>query len=72
MKMKKNYITPQIAVFTCNSESLLAGSGGMTSGGSDLSGGSASLPNSDQPEKGGTSELSKFSSGMSWDDEEEW
>lgn len=72
MKMKKNYITPQIAVFTCNSESLLAGSGGMISGGSDNTGGDVTLPNNGKPEEGGTSELSKFSSGMSWDDEEEW
>ena len=71
MKMKKNYITPQIAVFTCNSESLLAGS--ITPGGSDNSGGRAGLPNSDQPEKGTASELSKDNSGLlNWDDEEEW
>ena len=70
--MKKNYITPQIAVFTCNSESLLAGSiPGMTSGGSDLSGGSAGLDNNGKKEEGDASELSKFNSGMSWDDEEE-
>lgn len=73
MKMKKNYITPQIAVFTCNSESLLAGSGGMTSGGSDLSGGSASLDNNGKTDVGGASELSKDNSGLlDWDDEEEW
>lgn len=71
MKMKKNYITPQIAVFTCNSESLLAGSNpGMTSEGSDLSGGGAVLPNNGKTEEGGASELSKFNSGMSWDEEE--
>lgn len=73
MKMKKNYITPQIAVFTCNSESLLAGSGGMTSGGSDLSGGSAGLDNNGKTDVGGASELSKDNSGLlDWDDEEEW
>lgn len=70
MKMKKNYITPQIAVFTCNSESPLAGSGGMISGGSDLTGGNASLPNNGKTEEGGSGELSKFNSGMSWDEEE--
>ncbi len=71
MKMKKNYITPQIAVFTCNSESLLAGSTpGMTSGGSDLSGGSAGLDNNGKTEEAGKDELSKFNSGMSWDEEE--
>lgn len=72
MKMKKNYITPQIAVFTCNSESLLAGSNpGMTSEGSDLSGGSEGLDNNGKTETGDFSELnSKFNSGMSWDEEE--
>lgn len=70
MKMKKNYITPQIAVFTCNSESLLTGlSGGEAQSNvgdinlSDLSG--------DKVEIGHADELnSKFSSGMSWDEEE--
>ncbi len=70
MKMKKNYITPQIAVFTCNSESLLTGlSGGEAQSNvgdinlSDLSG--------DKVEIGRADELnSKFSSGMSWDEEE--
>ena len=71
MKMRKNYITPQIAVFTCNSESPLAGSiTGMTSGGSDLSGGNAGLDNNGKTEEAGKAELSKFNSGMSWDDEE--
>lgn len=68
MKMKKNYITPQIAVFTCNSESPLAGS--MTSGGSDNTGGGAGLDNNGKTEEGNASELSKFNSGMSWDEEE--
>lgn len=72
MKMKKNYITPQIAVFTCNSESLLAGSGGMTSGGSDNTGGGAGLGNNGNPENGGAGDLSKDNSGLlDWDDEEE-
>ena len=69
MKMKKNYITPQIAVFTCNSESPLLGlSGGKAQSNvgdinlSDLSG--------DKVEIGGAEELSKPNSGMSWDEEE--
>lgn len=69
MKMKKNYITPQIAVFTCNSESPLLGlSGGEAQSNvgdinlSDLSG--------DKVEIGGAEELSKPNSGMSWDEEE--
>ena len=72
MKMKKNYITPQIAVFTCNSESPLLGlSGGEAQSNvgdinlSDLSGDKVEI------ETGGKDELnSKFSSGMSWDEEE--
>ena len=68
--MKKNYITPQIAVFTCNSEGLLAvisdtevtdKTGGKYTG-ADLGGGT--------PTTGDASELSKFNSGMSWDEEE--
>lgn len=72
MKMKKNYITPQIAVFTCNSESLLAGLSrgeAISNVGeinlSDLSGDKVEI------ETGGKDDLnSKFSSGMSWDEEE--
>lgn len=68
MKMKKNYITPQIAVFTCNSESLLAG----VSGGEGTSNvGTVDLDFGNEKEEGGSSDLnSKFSSGMSWDEEE--
>lgn len=70
MKMKKNYITPQIAVFTCNSESLLAG----LSGGNGTSNvGTVDLGFDNKEEKGDASELSKDNSGMSgmsWDEEE--
>lgn len=69
MKMKKNYITPQIAVFTCNSESLLAG----LSGGNGTSNvGTVDLGFDNKEEKGDASELSKSNSGLlDWDDEEE-
>ena len=69
MKMKKNYITPQIAVFTCNSESLLAG----LSGGNGTSNvGTVDLGFDNKKEEGGSSELSKDNSGLlDWDDEEE-
>lgn len=69
MKMKKNYITPQIAVFTCNSESLLTG----LSGGNGTSNvGAVDLGFDNKEEKGGYSELSKSNSGLlDWDDEEE-
>lgn len=69
MKMKKNYITPQIAVFTCNSESLLAG----LSGGNGTSNvGNVDLGFGNKEEEGGPSELSKDNSGLlDWDDEEE-
>ena len=69
MKMKKNYITPQIAVFTCNSESLLAG----LSGGNGTSNvGTVDLGFDNKKEEGGSSELSKSNSGLlDWDDEEE-
>lgn len=70
MKMKKNYITPQIAVFTCNSESPLAG----LSGGNGTSNvGTVDLGFDNKKEEGGSSELSKDNSGMSgmsWDEEE--
>ena len=69
MKMKKNYITPQIAVFTCNSESLLAGlSGGTTKSnvGTSIEGPVGT------GETGGAADLSKSNSGLlDWDDEEE-
>ena len=69
MKMKKNYITPQIAVFTCNSESLLTG----LSGGNGTSNvGTVDLGLGNKKEEGGSSELSKSNSGLlDWDDEEE-
>lgn len=70
MKTKKNYITPQIAVFTCNSESLLAGVSGAT-GTSNVGGVNLGFDN--EGETGGASELSKENSGMSgmsWDEEE--
>lgn len=69
MKMKKNYITPQIAVFTCNSESLLAG----LSGGNGTSNvGPVDLGFDNKKEEGGSSELSKDNSGLlDWDDEDE-
>ena len=69
MKMKKNYITPQIAVFTCNSESPLAG----LSGGNGTSNvGTVDLGFDNKKEEGGSSELSKDNSGLlDWDDEEE-
>lgn len=69
MKMKKNYITPQIAVFTCNSESLLTG----LSGGNVTSNvGTVDLGLGNEKEEGGSSELSKDDSGLlDWDDEEE-
>lgn len=70
MKMKKNYITPQIAVFTCNSESPLAG----LSGGNGTSNvGAVDLGFDNKKEEGDASELSKDNSGMSgmsWDEEE--
>lgn len=70
MKMKKNYITPQIAVFTCNSESLLIGlSGGTTKSnvGTSIEGPVGT------GETGDAADLSKSNSGMSgmsWDEEE--
>lgn len=68
MKMKKNYITPQIAVFTCNSESPLAG----LSGGEGTSNiGTVDLGFGNGKEEAGKDDLSKYNSGMSWDDEEE-
>lgn len=69
MKMKKNYITPQIAVFTCNSESLLAG----VSGGEGTSNvGNVDLGFGNGKEEGGAGELSKDNSGLlDWDVEEE-
>ena len=68
--MKKNYITPQIAVFTCNSEGPLATS--LTPGASDNTGGKYTGADlgGDTPTIGGASDLSKFNSGMSWDEEE--
>ena len=69
MKMKKNYITPQIAVFTCNSESLLA----SLSGGNGTSNvGNVDLGFDNKKEEACSSELSKDNSGLlDWDDEEE-
>ena len=70
MKMKKNYITPQIAVFTCNSESLLAG---LSEGYGTSNVGTVDLGFDNKKEEGGSSELSKDNSGMSgmsWDEEE--
>lgn len=71
MKTKKNYITPQIAVFTCNPESLLQGlSGGI--GESKV--GSVSLYFDNGYKEGGSDELNSKDnsgmSGMSWDEEE--
>lgn len=68
MKTKKNYITPQIAVFTCNPESLLAG---MSGGSGKSNVGTVELYFDNGYEKAGSSELnSKDNSGMSWDEEE--
>ena len=72
MKTKKNYITPQIAVFTCNSESLLAG---FSEGNAINYDGNnpANLDFYNETKYGGSSELSKDNSGMSgmsWDEEE--
>lgn len=70
MKMKKNYITPQIAVFTCNSESLLAG---LSGGNATSNVGPVDYGFGNGNEKAGSSELSKDNSGLlDWDDEEEW
>ena len=68
--MKKNYITPQIAVFTCNSEGPLAGS--LTPGAGDNTGGKYTGEDlgGNTPKTGDSSELSKFNSGMSWDEDE--
>ena len=70
--MKKNYITPQIAVFTCNSESLLAGVSKIEV--TDMTGEKCTYEdlggNGNTPTTGNASELSKFNSGMSWDEEE--
>ena len=70
MKMKKNYITPQIAVFTCNSEGLLVGISNTEV--TDNSGGKCTVEDlgGNTPKTGDSSELSKFNSGMSWDEEE--
>lgn len=67
MKMKKNYITPQIAVFTCNSESPLLD---VSGGNSTSNVGTVDLGFGNEKEEGNASELSKFNSGMSWDEEE--
>lgn len=71
MKMKKNYITPQIAVFTCNPESPLLGMSGevesYVGGGNDIN----IYDLRGNRETGGAEELnSKPNSGMSWDEEE--
>lgn len=70
MKMKKNYITPQIAVFTCNSESPLLGLSGevksYVGGGNDIN----IYDLRGDGETGGAEDLSKPNSGMSWDEEE--
>lgn len=62
--MKKEYIEPRISVVTCSSEhNILAGSTGTE----NLNGGQTTGPGTStkQEEVG-----SKFSSGMSWDEEE--
>lgn len=62
--MKKEYIEPRISVVTCSSEhNILAGSTGTE----NLNGGQTTgLGTSTEQEEVG----SKFSSGMSWDEEE--
>ena len=62
--MKKEYIEPRISVVTCSSEhNILSGSTGTE----NLNGGQTTGPNTSTGEE----EVgSKFSSGMSWDEEE--
>lgn len=65
---KKNYIKPIATVFACNTESLLAGSTGVTTN----TGGK--VPNLESGGSTGSSNLfgSKDNSGLlDWDDEEE-
>lgn len=64
--MKKEYIEPRISVVTCSSEhNILAGSG--STGTENLNGGQTTGPDTSTGEE---EVSSKFSSGMSWDEEE--
>lgn len=64
--MKKEYIEPRISVVTCSSEQIIL-AGSPSTGTENLNGGNTTGPGTStkQEEVG-----SKFSSGMSWDEEE--
>lgn len=67
---KKNYIKPIATVFACNTESLLAGY--STDGENKTGSTTVQKPESGGPTSNSNMFGSKFNSGMSWDDEEEW
>ena len=64
--MKKEYIEPRISVVTCSSEQIMLEASPSTTSytGTTPEGPTAGT---EQEDVG-----SKFNSGMSWDDEEEW